>query len=41
MEKYHMDITILNICRLPEKSNLLQQLCISQFPFTPRADLGH
>ena len=26
-----MDITILNICRLPENSNLLQQLCISQF----------
>ena len=31
MEEYHMDITILNICRLPENSNLLQQLCISQF----------
>ena len=26
-----MDITILNICRLPENSNLLQQLYISQF----------
>ena len=31
MEDYHMDITILNICQLPENSNLLQQLCISQF----------
>ena len=35
MKKYHMDITILNICRLPENSNLLQQLCISQFQLRP------
>ena len=51
MKKYHIDITILNICRLPENSNLLQQLCISQFQLRPApppppdltwlADLGH
>ena len=35
MEKYHMDNTILNTCRLPENSNLLQQLCISQFQLRP------
>ena len=38
METYHMDITqitVLNICRLPENSNLLQQLCISQFHLRP------
>ena len=35
METYQMDITILNICRLPENSNLLQQLCISQFQLRP------
>ena len=35
MKKYHMDITILNICRLPENSNLLQQLCIGQFQLRP------
>ena len=28
-------ITVLNICRLPENSNLLQQLCISQFHLRP------
>ena len=36
-----MDITILNICRLPENSNLLQQLCISQFQLRPAIPTPH